>query len=71
MVQVYTKILGLFKTNLSAPQPATEGENVVITMQDLVIILLPYLTPVDAFKLFELCLSQRVLCSKDNGIQKR
>jgi hypothetical protein len=67
MVQVYTKVLGLFKTNIKTGKDA----NVVITMQDLTLILLPYLTPTDAFKLFELCLTEQVLCSKDNGIQKR
>lgn len=43
----------------------------VVTTLDLLIILLPYISPADSQNLFQLCLSQTVLCSKDNGVQKR
>jgi len=40
-------------------------------MQDLLILLLPYLTPADAGILFELCLTAEVLGNNDSGVQKR
>ena len=40
-------------------------------MQDLLLLLLPHLSPVDSVSLFQICLTQQVLGSKDNGIQKR
>lgn len=39
--------------------------------QDILILLLPYLSATDAKALFELCLTAEVLTSKDNGAQKR
>jgi hypothetical protein len=39
--------------------------------QDLLILLLPYLSSDDASSLFELCLTPDVLGCKDNGVQKR
>lgn len=39
--------------------------------QDILILLLPYLSAIDAKALFELCLTAEVLTSKDNGAQKR
>ena len=39
--------------------------------QDILILLLPYLSSTDASALFEMCLSGDILGSKDNGVQKR
>lgn len=39
--------------------------------QDLLILLLPYLSSDDTSALFQLCLTSDVLGCKDNGVQKR
>lgn len=39
--------------------------------QDIIILLLPYLSSVDAEALFQMCLSPEILGNKDNGVQKR
>ena len=41
------------------------------TSQDILILLLPYLSKADLESLFELTLSPEVLNCKDNGVQKR
>ncbi len=71
MSKAYHKVVGLYKTNL--PQGLVPGQDssMIITTLDLLIILLPYISPSDSQNLFQLCLDQTVLCSKDNGVQKR
>jgi ribosomal RNA-processing protein 12 len=39
--------------------------------QDILILLLPYLSQADAQALFNLCLNSEVISGKDNGVQKR
>jgi ribosomal RNA-processing protein 12 len=39
--------------------------------QDILLILLPFLSSSDATALFELVLSAKVLSNSDNGVQKR
>ena len=39
--------------------------------QDILILLLPYLSTKDATELFQMCLSSDILGGKDNGVQKR
>ncbi|KAF7321737.1 rRNA processing protein [Mycena kentingensis (nom. inval.)] len=70
------KIIQLLKNNLAAQaaQPrhsSIEGGSEAAATQDLVLLLLPYLSTSDAEQLFQLCLSTTVLCAKDNGVQKR
>jgi ribosomal RNA-processing protein 12 len=40
-------------------------------MQDLLLLLLPYLTTADSAALFEFCLAAQVLGNNVNGVQKR
>lgn len=39
--------------------------------QDILILLLPYLSSDDVIVLFHLCLSKEVLSSEESGVQKR
>ncbi|KAM6501995.1 Armadillo-type fold [Amanita muscaria] len=71
------KLIKLFQTNLTTPRhvPANQGNidgaSVAATTQDILILLLPYLSSSEAKALFHLSLSEEVLSSKDNAIQKR
>ena len=70
----YTNVVQLFKTNLAAAQKGpTIGstDNMAATFQDILILLLKGLGPVNSISLFDLCLSPEVLSGKDNGVQKR
>ncbi|KAJ4483189.1 armadillo-type protein [Lentinula aciculospora] len=74
--KAYIKVLDLFKGNIgktstSAKQPRNDEENLSSTALDLLLLLLPYLSSSDMTALFQICLSQEVLCAKDNAIQKR
>ncbi|KII92412.1 hypothetical protein PLICRDRAFT_172507 [Plicaturopsis crispa FD-325 SS-3] len=78
ITQAYRKVVDLFKQNMATSQnfhPPSNGSgetgSVTATTQDLLILLLPYLSSADATALFQLCLIPEVLCSKDNGVQKR
>lgn len=66
--------MGLFKQNLTKfvkVSGAKDVENITAVTQDLLVLVLPYLSSVDATALFELSLQSEVLESKDNGVQKR
>ena len=64
----------LFKTNLGAAEKGpTIGstDNMAATFQDILILLLKGLGPINSISLFEICISPEVLSGKDNGVQKR
>ena len=66
--------MNLFKQNLAKAAKASgpkDAENITAVTQDLLLLVLPYLSSVDATALFDLCLQSEVLESKDNGVQKR
>lgn len=70
----YTNVVQLFKTNLAAAQkgPTTGStDNMAATFQDILLLLLTGLGPINSVSLFDLCLSPEVLSGKDNGVQKR
>ena len=70
----YTNVVQLFKTNLAAAQKGpTIGatDNMAATFQDILLLLLKGLGPINSVSLFDLCLSPEVLSGKDNGVQKR
>ncbi|KAG6830460.1 hypothetical protein H0H92_000613 [Tricholoma furcatifolium] len=77
IAKAYVKVVELFKNNLALsakapPQPTgQETGSVTATTQDILILLLPYLSSADASTLFNFCLSAEVLGGKDNGVQKR
>ncbi|EGO00192.1 hypothetical protein SERLA73DRAFT_122251 [Serpula lacrymans var. lacrymans S7.3] len=74
IAKAYNKVLELFKQNLANAQsaPASQGGGSITAMtQDLLILLLPHLSEVDATSLFQTCLSKDILSNKDNGVQKR
>ena len=48
-----------------------EVGKVTTTTQDILILLLPYLSPSASATLFDLCLTADVLGGKDTGVQKR
>ncbi|KAJ7200710.1 armadillo-type protein [Mycena rebaudengoi] len=77
IAKAHAKVVQLLKANL-ANQPvqphrnsSIEGGSEAATTQDLVILLLPNLSPADGQQMFQLCLSAQVLSAKDNGVQKR
>lgn len=77
ITKAYAKVIELFKNNmvLAAKAPLQHGgpsdSSVTATTQDIVILLLPYLSSADANALFKLCMTMEVLGGKDNGVQKR
>ncbi|KAG5339406.1 hypothetical protein C0989_004389 [Termitomyces sp. Mn162] len=77
ITKAYLKVVELFKNNLTsaAKAPSQHGGqdsgSVTAMTQDIMILLLPYLSPADAMALFNLSSSTEVLTGKDNGVQKR
>ncbi|GBE81173.1 hypothetical protein SCP_0309000 [Sparassis crispa] len=74
ITKAYHKLVELFKQNLSESQPSHGANNagsITAVTQDLLLLLLPHLSSVDATALFDLCLSAEVLGNSDNGVQKR
>ncbi|KAF8628897.1 hypothetical protein AX15_003680 [Amanita polypyramis BW_CC] len=73
LTRAYQKVVNLFKTNLANPssQGSVKSGSMASMTQDILILLLPYLSSDDDNALFQLCLSEEVLLSKDNGVQKR
>lgn len=79
MAKTCHKVVGMFKTNLgkmstSTSSAANEGDeqrSVVATMQDILGLLVPYISKKDAQTVFDLCLLPGVIKNKDNGVQKR
>lgn len=71
--QAFRKVVNLFKTNVAKPQPARgpDGGSVIAMTQDILLLLLPYLSAADSTALFELCLTHEVITNQDNGVQKR
>ena len=74
--QAYHKLVALFKQNLAKAQaaPAPKGpvsDSVTVMTQDLLLLVLPYLSPEHATALFDTFLTSEVLESWDSGVQKR
>ncbi|PCH43449.1 NUC173-domain-containing protein [Wolfiporia cocos MD-104 SS10] len=75
----YVKLIEMFKQNLAktnalngkATPELRDAANVTTVTQDLIVLVLPYLSSADATALFSLCLSNDVLENKDGGVQKR
>ncbi|KAF9453999.1 NUC173-domain-containing protein [Macrolepiota fuliginosa MF-IS2] len=74
----YRKVIDLFRVNLGNAQNApttanssSEAGNATAMTQDILVLLLPYLSRADANALFEFCLTPEVLSGRDNGVQKR
>ncbi|EIW63581.1 NUC173-domain-containing protein [Trametes versicolor FP-101664 SS1] len=79
VTQAYHKLVTLFDQNLSraknisAPS-ANKGpsaDSMTVVTQDLLLLILPYLSSEDATALLNLYLTTEVLESRDNGVQKR
>jgi ribosomal RNA-processing protein 12 len=67
-------VIALFKGHLQSAVPQRgpiEAGSPASTMQDIIILLLPYLGSTDAQALFKACLSREVIASEDSGVQKR
>lgn len=75
MTKACRKVVGLFKANLAKASTPVQSHNdqksVVTTMQDILVLLIPYLPTAEAKSIFDLCLTPEVLTNKDNGVQKR
>ena len=68
------KVVDLFKNNLKTEVTPVAGgpkSNVVMTMQDILVLLVPFIPISETKSLFQLCLTQDVLSNKDHAIQKR
>src|ERR1700683_2678197 len=76
-MKAHHKVVDLFKQNLAKSQAAPannapdDSGSVTTMTQDILILLLPYLSSVDAAALFQMCLSPEFLGGKDHGVQKR
>ena len=60
-----------FENGPPIPSGPENAGSVTAMTQDIIILLLPYLSSVEADALFQMCLSPEVLANKDNGVQKR
>ena len=72
--KAYRKVVGLFRQNLqklSAAPNVQQNANVTTMTQDLLILLLPWLEAQEMQSLVQICMTNEVLCCKDNGVQKR
>ncbi|GLB37646.1 putative NUC173-domain-containing protein [Lyophyllum shimeji] len=78
ITKAYVKVIDLFRSNMTQAVKAphqhrgpNDSASVTATTQDILILLLPYLSVIDATALFNLCLTAEVLGGKDHGVQKR
>ncbi|PIL36261.1 hypothetical protein GSI_01923 [Ganoderma sinense ZZ0214-1] len=76
VAQAYQKLVALFKQSLANAQAAlaskgSPSDTMTVTTQDLLLLVLPYLSAEDATALFNMYLASDVLENKDNGVQKR
>ncbi|KAI6040319.1 armadillo-type protein [Pisolithus marmoratus] len=72
--KAYRKVAELFTQSLQRFVSAADVQQHAVTttmMQDLLILLLPFLNTSDATSLFRVCLTEEVLACRDNGVQKR
>ncbi|KIK91816.1 hypothetical protein PAXRUDRAFT_34789 [Paxillus rubicundulus Ve08.2h10] len=72
--KAYHKVIELFRQNiqnLTTAPDASKNANVTTMTQDLLMLLLPHLDAPEVSSLFQICLTEEVLCCKDNGVQKR
>ena len=74
---MYRKVLALFQQNLGN-QPRIQHkaggdstQNVTLTTQDLLLLLLPWLPSGECEELWRLCVSTAVIGNADAGVQKR
>ncbi|KAH9931181.1 ribosomal RNA-processing protein 12 [Epithele typhae] len=70
VTQAYQKLVALFKQNLAKAQTSASGkgpasDSMVVVTQDLLLLVIPYLSSEDATALFDMCLSSEVLESKE------
>ena len=79
MTKTCRKVVDMFKSNLKKMTTASnsngnandEQNGIVASMQDILILLIPYISEKDANTVFDLCLAPEVLKNRDNGVQKR
>lgn len=72
--KAYRKIVELFRQNLqrlTTVPDVQQNANVTTMTQDLLILLLPFLEAQEMMSLVQTCMTNEVLCCKDNGVQKR
>jgi ribosomal RNA-processing protein 12 len=74
---MYRKVIALFQQNLSnqpknlAKPGGDNVPNVILTTQDLLVLLLPYLPLSECKELWGLCVSGAIIGNADGGIQNR
>nr|VWP02479.1 G protein alpha subunit [Ganoderma boninense] len=76
VAQAFQKLVALFKQSLTNAQAAAASkgpasDTMTVMTQDLLLLVLPYLSAEDATALFNMYLASDVLENKDNGVQKR
>ena len=74
---MYRKVIVLFQQNLdnqlkTLPKKSGDNvQNVTLTTQDLLVLLIPFLPLVECEELWGLCASTAVIGNADAGVQKR
>ncbi|KAF8515453.1 NUC173-domain-containing protein [Gautieria morchelliformis] len=77
VAKMYRKVVALFQQNLSnqpknlAKPGGDNVQNVILTTQDLLVLLLPYLPLSECKELWGVCASAAIIGNADGGIQKR
>jgi ribosomal RNA-processing protein 12 len=74
--KAYRKVTELLEKNLREPtvtrnSDSSDGGSITTIMQDILLLLIPYLTSADSATLFQLSFTPHVLGNSDNGVQKR
>jgi ribosomal RNA-processing protein 12 len=74
--KAYRKVAELLEKNLGQStgtrnSDSSDGGSITTIMQDILLLLIPYLTSADAATLFQLSFTPHVLGNSDNGVQKR
>lgn len=72
--KAFRKVVELFQQNLrkfTAAPDVQQNANMTTMTQDLLVLLLPCLEAKEMSSLAQICVSNEVLCCKDNGVQKR
>ncbi|KAI0341904.1 ribosomal RNA-processing protein 12 [Trametopsis cervina] len=75
IVKAYQKLIVLLKQNILAAGPSNpqggKANSVTAMTLDLLVLVLPYLSPSDGSALFDICLASDITESRDNAVQKR
>lgn len=69
-MKTFDKVTEMLSANLGKVNNQ-KASQIVVTMLDILILLVPYLPPTKAKDLFKMCMRKALLSDKENAVQKR